>query len=339
MRTQLSRAGKILLGLAISGVFLYLALREVRLRDVWLTLRQAQFAWFLPALLVMFASHYLRAYRHRFLLLPIRLFRTWPLLRALMIGYMANTLLPAHLGEFLRAYVVGREGKMPASSALATIAVERILDVFTLLLLMILTLLVFPFPAWVRTSGYLTLATAGLLLLALLWMKRKRAAAAELVRRSFRPVSRKFAEKLAGLAENFVEGLTPLRRPSHYALVAATSVLVWACYAGVIYLLFRAYGLDARYALGLKATVVTLVITTIAVVVPSSPGYVGTYHWLCMKSLELFAVPPEVALSYALALHALNMLPVAALGLALAWREGYSLSRLSQQPAAETPPA
>ncbi|MDZ7374262.1 MAG: flippase-like domain-containing protein [candidate division KSB1 bacterium] len=328
MRRSLGRLGKLAVGVVVSAVFLWLALREVQVRDVWLALRQGEYLWFLPALSVMFASHYVRAYRHRYLLLPVGNLPTPQLFSALMIGYMANTLLPAHLGELVRAYVVGRRGKIPASSALATIAVERILDVLTLLLLMAAALLVFPFPSWVRISGALTLLATLALAFFLLWMRRQEERATGLVRRNVGRVSARLASSLAGLLHSFVQGLAPLQRRRHYALVAISSALVWAGYAAVIRVLFRAYGLDAHFALGLKATVVTLVITTIAVVVPSSPGYVGTYHWLCMKSLELFAVPPEMALSYAVALHALNMLPVAGLGLVFAWKEGYSPSHL-----------
>ena len=72
---------------------------------------------------------------------------------------------------------------------------------------------------------------------------------------------------------------------------------------------------------------VVLIITTISIVVPSSPGYIGTYHWLCQFSLELFAVPRALGLSYAIILHAVNFFPVFIVGIILAWKEGISFTK------------
>lgn len=332
MRERFARAWKLGLGMALSALFLFLAFREVQIQELWSALRGADYVWLVPVLLVNFASHYLRALRHRYLLLPIGRYRTFDLFGALMIGYMANALLPAHLGEFLRAYVIGRKRVATGSAALATIAVERVLDVLTLLILMALTFVIFPFPSWVRVSGYVTLLVTLLLAGGLALLRVRRDRMLPWLERRLQPISGKLAARIRHLLEEFARGLSPLQKRSHYVLVALLSPAIWAAYAAVIYLLFRAYGFGDVYGLGVRATLVTLVITTIAVVVPSSPGYVGTYHWLCMKSLELFGVPAGAALGYALVLHAMNMLPVAAVGVLFAWREGYSVSGIGRVP-------
>jgi len=333
LRQNLSRTLKLAVGLAFSGFFLYLALREVKPAELWTALRTANYWWLLPTGIAMFGSHYVRAIRHRYILAPVKVMRSWDLFSALMIGYMANSVLPAHLGEILRAYVLGKKGRVPASSVLATVAVERVLDVLTLLLLMAFTLLVFPFPSWVRTSGYLTLAATLVLIGILLAMRRWRHRTGGYIERSLGFVSRRLARKVRTILEEFAEGIVPLSKKSHYVIVAVTSVVIWAGYAANIYLLFHAQDFVRIYGLGIKATLATLVIVTIAVVVPSSPRYVGTYHWLCMKALELFGVPASPALSYAVLLHGLSVFPVAALGVFLVWKEGYSLSQVRSQSA------
>ncbi len=330
MAKRIKQSLRLFVGLAISVFFLYLAIKGVDLHQVGQALVQADYWWFVPALAALFGSHWLRAVRHKLLLDPVHRFRSGQLFSALMIGYMANDVLPAHLGEVLRAYIIGKKGGLPASLALATIAVERVIDVLTLIVIMGVTFVIFPFPAWVRTSGYLTFAFALALIVFLVALRKYEGTVTRWVRRLLGPLSRKLADKVAALIREFARGVVPLRRRLDYLWLAVLSVLIWAGYVLVFVFGFQAFDLSRAYDLPWNAALVTLVITTIAVVVPSSPGYVGTYHWLCMKSLELFGIPASASLSFAVAVHAISFLPVALVGFIFAGKEGYSLSRISR---------
>ncbi|MCK5329332.1 MAG: flippase-like domain-containing protein, partial [Candidatus Latescibacteria bacterium] len=124
--------------------------------------------------------------------------------------------------------------------------------------------------------------------------------------------------------------LVPLQQPWHYAIVALLSVLVWACYAGLFFVTLYAFDFVETYHLPWSASLVVLVITTVSIVVPSSPGYVGTYHWLCMVALRLFGVSESPALSFAIVAHAISVLPVSLVGGVLAWKEGISISKVER---------
>jgi len=332
MKRNVRSGLKLGLGLAISAFFLYLAFRQVDFDKMGQAFKTAHYPLLLIAVFMLFASHWMRAWRHHYFLEPIKPISTSSLFSALMVGYMANTFLPAHLGELLRAYLIGEKEHIPKASTLATIAIERIVDVFCLLLLMGVTFVVYPFPREVRLSGYLTFAFVAALVVFLLILKKRPERMLSAVETVSKPLSKKISSKLVELLCSFRDGLVPLKHRHHYVAVTILSVLVWACYAGIFLIAFYAFDFVKTYHLPWSASLVVLVITTISVVVPSSPGYVGTYHWLCMVALGLFGVSQSPALSFAIVVHALSIFPVALLGILLAWKEGISISKVERPP-------
>jgi uncharacterized protein (TIRG00374 family) len=331
MTPRAKQTVRVVIGVLVSLFFLFLIFREVDLQRVIEAFQAANYWWFVPATIVLFASHWLRALRHRYLLDSVRRIRTGQLFNALLVGYMANTILPAHLGELLRAYIVGKKGSLPGSLALATIAVERAIDVFALIFIMGITFVLFPFPVWVRTSGYLMFGFAVMFMILLIGLRIQEERVTNWMVRLLRPLPARLTDKVVGLLRGFVSGIVPLRQKSAYVIVTILSLLIWAGYGLVFVFGFWSFDFVSTYSLPWTAALVTLVITTIAVVVPSSPGYVGTYHWLCMKSLELFGVPGSVSLSFAVTVHAVSIFPVAIVGFLLAWKEGYSISKMPSQ--------
>ncbi len=326
---------KLLFGLLIGAAFMYFAFRKVDFAQMGDAFKRANYWYLLLALVCLFVSHWMRAVRWHYLLAPIQKVKTKHLFSALMIGYMANTFTPAHLGEFLRAYVLGRKSHVKASSVFGTIVTERIIDIFTLLFLMALAIVVFPFPDWVTKSGYATFAGVVILLVFLIVMKRNRDASLRILNKLLKPLPKKLSSKVDGLFHSFLDGVVGLKNWRHYVITYVLSLLIWACYGGVIYLSFYAFDFVTQYNLPCTATLVVLVITTISVIVPSSQGYVGTYHWLCQLSLGLFAVPKSEALSFAFVLHGINIIPILIVGLIIASVEGVSLSKPPQTSLAE----
>ncbi|PKN30413.1 MAG: hypothetical protein CVU64_03385 [Deltaproteobacteria bacterium HGW-Deltaproteobacteria-21] len=313
---------KLIIGCLIGAVFLYLSFRNVNFTQMWEAFTRANYWYMLAVLAVMFISHYLRVLRWRVLLDPIKRIDVGSLFSSLIIGYMANAFTPAHLGELLRAYVLGKKRGVPASSALATIVVERILDIFALLGVMVLAIFVYPFPGWVKHAGYIMLLGSLCLFLFLILLKKSY----DRIRRPMdflmRPLQVHLREKVWEVLERFVEGIVPLKSRGDYPVVAVLSLLIWICYGFIFHLTLLAFDFYSIYHLPWMASLILLVITTIGIVVPSSPGYVGTYHYLCQVSLALFGVPASPALSYATAVHAISFAPVLIAGLILSYYEG-----------------
>jgi uncharacterized protein (TIRG00374 family) len=331
MKQRILNICKLGIGVAISAFFLYLAFRQVDLQKLVNVLKNSNGAILIPAVLVVFASHWFRAVRHSCLLAPIKRIKNSSLFSALMIGYMANTFLPAHLGELLRAYVIGKKERVSGSSILATITVERIIDVLSLLIIMGLVFMVYPFPDIVKLSAYLTFIFVMVLVGFLAFVKIKPQETHRIVEIITKPFPRKIGDKLLELLKSFREGVVTLKDRQSYLIVFILSIIIWICYAVVFAIGFYAFNFIETYNVPLGASFVLLVITTISILVPSSPGYVGTYHWLCMISLSLFAVPKSPALGYAIVIHAVNFIPVAIVGVAFSLKEGIKISKIGMQ--------
>jgi glycosyltransferase 2 family protein len=323
---------KLWLGILLSLLFMCLAFRKVDFAQMASAFKDANYWWFIPAMSLMFFSHFLRAVRWKYLLDPIKPLDVPVLFSSLMIGYMANTFLPAHLGEFLRAYMVGKKRDVPASAVFGSIVIERIIDVFTLLALLALTMVIFPFPDWVQKSGYISFAGIVVLFAVLLLMKKYRDKSLSLLEKILKPFPEKLSTKVSELLHSFLDGVVPLRNWQAYVLVTVLSAVIWACYAAIFHLSFYAFDFISLYSLPWTTSLVMLVITTISVLVPSSPGYVGAYHYLCQLSLGMFAVPESPALTYAFVVHGINFLPVLLVGLILISAEGMTLKSLGQKP-------
>jgi uncharacterized protein (TIRG00374 family) len=319
---------KTAVGIAISLLFLFLAARRVDAGEMLRALGEADYLFLLPLLAAVGLGLFLRSLRWRLLLAPIAATTTGALFTSLSIGYMANTFMPAHLGEFVRAWHAAGRAGIASGSVFATIVVERLIDVVSLLLLLGLALLVFPFPGWVRQSGAFMLVLVAVLSVLLLVMKKNQQGSLAACRRLLRFLPGSARARAGEMLEQFLCGVSPLRRRRHYAAVAALSLLIWVSYALTYQLLFHAFGFVARFRLPWSAALVAMVITTISVVVPSSPGYIGTFHYLCQLALGLFLVPKGPALSYAFVLHALSVFPVFFLGLYFLAREKMSLRSL-----------
>jgi glycosyltransferase 2 family protein len=318
---------KFVVGILISLLCLYVAFRKVDFGEMWQAASTANYWYMAPVLAVIFLSHYLRSLRWRYLLDPLSRIDTISLFSSLMIGYGANLIMPAHLGEFLRAYVLSKKRQIPLSPVFATIVVERIIDIFSLLVLMLLAFFVYPFPEWLVKSGYIMLACAFGLLAFLFFLKMLTPRAIAIVDLVLRPLPEKLAEKIGAVIEKFVSGIMPMRRWHDYVTVGILSVIIWACYGIVFFFCLHAFDFVKTYNLTWSVSLVLLVITTIAVIVPSSPGYVGTYHYLCQITLAMFGVPAGPALSFATVVHGANFFPVLIAGLLFAQYEGMTILR------------
>jgi hypothetical protein len=137
----------------VSGAFVYLAFRKVDLKELRAAFLGVDYPLIVLGACVGLSGFLVRAFGWKHLLAPVGRLSGWRLFSPVAIGYMANNLLPARLGEFARAYVVGKREHVSKSSALATIIIERIFDGLTLLLILAVVSLFFPFPAWVKQGG------------------------------------------------------------------------------------------------------------------------------------------------------------------------------------------
>ena len=319
-------------GLAVVGgiftlVALYIAFRGIHYRDVLETLGETKYWWSVPVLGGTILSIWIRAYRWKVMLEPIQDVPTSRVYAATMIGFMANNILPMRLGELVRAYSLGRTSGISKSSAFATIVVERAFDLLAILFFLGVMLLRYSFARWVQVTGYIALASCLGMFLVMVLLRWKREATMRVFHALVRHLPDSIEERLVGLMHRFLDGLEILARGNRLLWVTVLSVATWLAVALSYYFTFLAFDLT----LPLHASIVLVVVTALAVMLPSGPGFVGTFEMGAKYGMLLFGVEAKVALSYALFYHAVQFFPITLLGFYHLWRENFSLARAVQK--------
>jgi glycosyltransferase 2 family protein len=301
---------KIWLGVAVSAVLLWVAVRGVSLDEVLLQLRQVRPAWLIPVLASIFLRFWLTAIRWQLLLRPTKRIGVHRLFAITMIGFMANNVLPARLGEFVRAYALGRSEALPVSLPFATIVIERIFDGFTLLVFLVGGLsFLRPSRALLWAAG-LTCALYVVVLVSLVALRTGhglgilRAVLARLPERVSTPAGR--------LLESFRTGLDVLGDVPALVGTALLSIVIWVVNAAGVEAMFQAFSLD----LPIYASFLLLGVIAVALVLPSAPGYIGPFQAGTVQGLALLGVSQETALSLSIVYHLCNYIPITIVGLA-----------------------
>jgi glycosyltransferase 2 family protein len=321
------------LGVLISIVFMYIALRGLHLEDLGEALRDANYWWLLPGVAVYFIGVWARAWRWHYLLRPVKAISTRSMFPVVAIGYMGNNIYPVRAGEVLRALVLKRREGVAVSASLATIIVERVFDGVVMLAFVFLNL---PELAKLTAdSGFIgniqsvaLLGAAAFLgallvfLLAAMFPEKSSSIVHSVVLRFF---PQRLQEKVLGLSERFLGGLESLRSPREALMVFVTSVVIWLLETGKYWFVMHAFpGIEVSFfALMLMNGIVNLATT-----IPSAPGYVGTFDAPGIAVLVAYGVDRALATGYTLVLHVALWLPITALGAyylaqeGIQWKEG-----------------
>ena len=308
---------------AISLGFLALALRGIHLGDLWAALRQANYLWLAPAVGVMVALLAMKAWRWQLLFRPEHHLPFGSVFTALCAGYLASNVLPARLGEVVRLVLLVSEQPVSVARTFSTIVVERLLDLLTLLVVLVVLL---PFvqlsPGMTQAAqllGILALAGAAAMILLSFWKTRLLRWAHALLGR-VRFLDRPATYEAIG---HLIDGFATLRGRLGAGLIGL-SLLGWAGVIAFAWFVAQAFQLDAP----VTAIVFAVVVTTLGMLVPSSPGYIGVFHYLVTVALAPFGVPKELALSYALVWHGINYLTLSGSGVIALWVHGTSLGQV-----------
>ncbi len=315
-------------GVVLSGVFLYLAFHKVDPGEIGSAFRNANYVYVIPCLIMSIVGMWLRALRWKFLLDPVKKIRMGSLFSSTMIGFMANNLLPARLGEFVRAWVIGEKEGIPKSASFATIVVERLFDGVAVLTFLFMIVLLHPFtlPVWLQRSAAAIVIFYMATLAFLLALKFRTDRITRCINFVLRPFPDGFSNRLRSLLESFIRGLQILHDWKNIMIVLVLSFIIWFPVTVVIDLLLRSLGI----VLPFLASFLVLIVLVVGVMVPSAPGFVGTIQLASVAALSLFGVGKGQALTFSLLFHAIQYIPVTTLGLVFFFLEGYSLKQLKR---------
>ena len=313
-------------GLLISVALLFLAARKVEMDAFAEAVKQANYIYVLPAVLLNLSQLWLRSLRWKILLLPLKKIRIAPLFSAMMIGTMANNIFPARFGEIARAYVIGQKENIKKSACLATVFVERLIDGLAVFAILACVLIFFkePLPVWLKRSAYFALALNSVLFISLFMARTRVNAIVGFMARMLRPIPDRISEKIVHFIEHFLHGLEILKDYKQIVFVLLFSILLWIPPAFAIYFILLAFGIQ----LPLYASFLLLVIFCLGVAVPSAPGFIGIYQFMAVIGLALFAVNRSDALSFSIVYHVANYIPATLIGLIFLFREGLTFGQI-----------
>jgi uncharacterized protein (TIRG00374 family) len=315
------------LGVGISALFLFIALRNLHLGDVWATIRTARYGWILPGVVVYFFGVWARTWRWDYLLRPMKRIPMRRLFPVVVIGYMGNNVYPARAGEVIRAYVLRRREGVSISASLATIIVERVFDGLVMLIFVFVGLPFTPMPGWLQVM----VVAASLLFFGALALFMVLAIKVEWAKIAYgwlidRAVPARFRSPARGFADRFMTGLHSLRSGRDVMMLFATSVVIWLAETVKYWFVMHAFDFSVPFwVLMLMNGIVNLATT-----IPSSPGYVGTFDAPGIEILSIFGVERSLAASYTLVLHAALWLPITLLGFWYMGRESVSWKEFAQ---------
>jgi uncharacterized protein (TIRG00374 family) len=302
---------KISLGLALSLGFGYLAVRGVEWAAVLDSFGRVDLGLLALSFLWLGVIFFFRAYRWQKLVEPVQRLRVSVFFSATLIGFMGNNVLPLRAGEILRVYALSRLGPVPMSTSIATGALDRLLDMITVSLFVVLSL-----PYLTPLAGYAKGSVIFLgVMLALLfggWW---------LVRGESRTWLAWLPQRLQRIAGELLDSLQVLRQGSLFLQTFLASIAVWATMVIYYWLLLKVCG----FSLPFEAALVVVLFVAVGVALPAAPGFVGVFQYTIVLGLSFYAVPKEEALSFSIVAFFAQYIPITLGGLVLLLRSGLSL--------------
>ena len=306
------RAG---IGLLIAVFSLYLATRDVTLSDVKSSLGGADFTYVAWAFISTLGIILLRVIRWKLLMgndgSEITPQRT---LMALLAGQVLNLIYPTRIGDISRAYLVDRTGSNRAFM-LGTVVLEKLLDSLIYVLLFTLLVLLLPLPNWVSSSGYsftilTTLSLAIIILLAyrIEWFSEKLENLSNLF-------PAKIRDRIQGWIISGLKSLGILKSKRRILELFFLSLFIWVLPIFTNHLTLLALQIH----LPLTASLLTMIVLQASVAIPSVPGRIGLFEYLCVLSLSIFGISEGPAFSYGVLLHVIALLPSTLAGILFLW--------------------
>ncbi len=313
MTQHLKTLFKLIIILGICGAFLWAAFRDVDLHRFWREIQQANPVWLIPTAALIILSNLPRAWRWQILMAPIAPdISLWRTFVAVLIGYAGNNLFP-RAGEVARVVAVKQGRDLSTSALLATVLVERVLDLLSLLLLFGVVLFTFRTEiarvfSWMESVSLVAFLASLLLLALFALLSAYGDRALGRLQRILGRLSQSLANRTVEILGSFFQGMDALRTTAGYVEIIASTLLLHAIYVLTAYLPFLAFGFPERYGLDLTAALVVTVISTIGIILPSFGG-IGTYHYFCSQTLyHLYGIPLDEAVAFATLFHSIAYL-------------------------------
>jgi len=333
---------KQLAGIGFGIVFLSIFFLTTDLSNMISSIKEANYYYFAPGILGYFISLLIRTYRWKLLLKPTKVVPTKRLFPVVIVGYMANNVLPFRIGELIRSFFLYKRERINTATGLTTIFVERLMDAISLLLLIGVSAVFIPLPDTVTALSktmdinenllisIFVLPFAGMFIMVILAaIFRKRTEF--LIRLAISPLPSRVARKSYDVAVKLLDGFEALREKRILFGTLLLSIPIWLCESVLFYFIIMSLGINTyidNTSSMIAGSVLVTGITNIGSSVPAAPGGIGLFEVIARETLVLipkFSIPRSEAAAFAAVTHLCLLIPVTLLGQILLWFNGSSI--------------
>ena len=302
-------------GIAIGALSLYLALQNISWPEVMTAFKQADWLYMGLALLSVIFGAGAKVIRWRVLMggngRRVTFVR---LILAHLAGQSLNMIYPARAGDLSRVYVIGELG-IDRMFVLGTVILEKLWDMFSYALVFLLLLLLIPLPGWVSESALGVIAITLIFFVASFVVSYQRAAVVHLAERLTKWLPERFHGRFIERVQAGLNSLSVLKSRIDLLKLTFWSTVVWVTAVLNIHLVLLAL----RLRLPLTASVLILVALQAGISLPTTPGRLGIFQYICVLTLSIYGIDQALAFSYSVLLHSVALLTVLLSGLVCAW--------------------
>ncbi|TNE71819.1 flippase-like domain-containing protein [bacterium] len=312
---------KIAVSIPIGALFLWLAFKNVDVDEVLKSFENISYGWIPGFIFVSVLSYLVRAERWILLLGEERAKAHRSTFNAgVFFGYLMNYIIP-RLGEVSRCMYVSKKDSIPLLTLIGTVVLERVIDTL-MLLMMVIILFVYVITdehtiisLFGKENAEILLGmgsyeSVGLIVgiivagIFFMWLGMKILK----VVANREDFFGKMAQKISGLLDVFIKGLTNIRKVHNWPYFIILTAILWLCYTLMVLIPISMFDLGAQYGIGFADSAIIMVLSAIGVALPS-PGAIGTYHWFVKQTLYvLYNVPEIIGLAYAFVTHSSMLL-------------------------------
>jgi hypothetical protein len=319
----------LLIGIPLSILFLWVALRGVNFKEAITLVKKADYRLIVLAAAAVIVDFSLRALRWRVLLSPVKIIKYIELMSTVFIGFMANNVLPLRAGEVIRIFLIGQKEKISKTSAVGTIVIERMLDIFAILSLSIIAFAAHSFPPYIKKVWIIFLVVLVVLIVILYGLMYSEKKTLSILNRTvLRLLPERFEKKTEIFLNDFIGGLDILKKGHSLLLSLGISLAIWGINALGFYFVARGLGIEQ---VAYSGALLVMTFVALGISIPSSPGFVGVYEAAGIGAALLLGAAKSEAAAFIMLIHIVQILTILAVGMFFLTREHISLIQVEKE--------
>ena len=317
--------GKILTGIVVAALCLYIFLKDVDIDKLLLELRAVKVTSLILVCILIILTIFFRSIRWKYMLPDIPGTSKKYLFSNVVIGFMINNIMPARIGEFARAFILWKKNQFPLAVSLGTLIFERIIDVLVFLVFLIIPIFFLPQCSSLISYGFIFGGIFLLCIISLFIHVRFQGFSARIVLWIISKLPQRFRTKTTQVCRELASTLTWLHSTKRVIIITFFSFLTLLCYPAMIILLAQ----NAEIPFGLLEGMFAQAFAAFGAAIPLAPGYVGTLHAIMLQGLEILGMNGDKARALVIIYHAVNYILITIVGFYFFFRMKLSIKEIS----------